>query len=56
MLTSRGLPSSSTCVLKARPGKLDIKRRESGIHFIYQFTRCFTHKTNDHDLCVDSAS
>ena len=28
MLTSRGLPSDSTCVLKAEPGKLDIKRRE----------------------------
>ena len=34
MLTSRGLPSDSTCVLKAEPGKLDIKRREPGILFI----------------------
>ena len=34
MLTSRGLPSDSTCVLKAEPGKLDIKRREPGIQFI----------------------
>ena len=34
MLTSRGLPSDSTCVLKAEPGKLDIKRRETGILFI----------------------
>ena len=34
LLTSRGLPSDSTCVLKAEPGKLDIKRRESGILFI----------------------
>ena len=34
MLTSRGLPSDSTCVLKAEPGKLDIKRHESGILFI----------------------
>ena len=34
MLTSRGLPSNSTCVLKAEPGKLDIKRREPGILFI----------------------
>ena len=25
MLTSRGLPSDSTCVLKTEPGKLDIK-------------------------------
>ena len=29
-----GLPSDSTYDLKAKPGKLDIKRRESGILFI----------------------
>ena len=34
LLTSRGLPSDSTCVLKAKPGKLDIKRHEPGILFI----------------------
>ena len=34
MLTSRGLPSNSTYVLKAEPGKLDIKRREPSILFI----------------------
>ena len=35
LLTSRGfLPSDSTCVLKALPGKLGIKRREPGILFI----------------------
>ena len=34
MLTSRGLSSDSKCVLKAEPGKLDIKRREPGILFI----------------------
>ena len=34
MLTSRGIPSDSTCFLKANPGKLDIKRREPGILFI----------------------
>ena len=28
------LPSESTCVLKAEPGKLDIKRREPGLLFI----------------------
>ena len=28
LLTSRGLPSDLTCVLKAEPGKLYIKRRE----------------------------
>ena len=30
----RGLPSDSTCVLEAEPGKLDIKRREPGILLI----------------------
>ena len=34
LLTSRGLPSDSRYVLKAEPGKLDIKRREPGILFI----------------------
>ena len=34
LLTSQGLPSDSTCVLEAKPGKLDIKRHESGILFI----------------------
>ena len=34
MLTSRGLPSDSTCVLKAEPITLDIKRRKPGILFI----------------------
>ena len=34
MLTSRGLPRDSTCVLKAEPCKLDIKIRELGILFI----------------------
>ena len=34
LLSSRGLPSDSTCVLKAEPGKLDIKSREPGILFI----------------------
>ena len=31
---SRGLPSESTCVLKAEPGKFYIKMREPGILFI----------------------
>ena len=31
LLTSRGLPSDSICVLKALPGKLDIKRHSPGI-------------------------
>ena len=44
LLTSWGLPSNSTCILKAEPGKLDIKRRKPGILFIsgYQILRCLT--------------
>ena len=34
MLLSLGWPSDSTCVLKAKPGKLDTKRRKPGILFI----------------------
>ena len=34
LVESRGLPSDSTCVLEAEPGKLDIKRREPGILYI----------------------
>ena len=59
MLTSRGLPSDSTCVLKAEPGKLDIKRREPGILFI-SLPIVEHSKTTDYDVmfdfCVDSAS
>ena len=29
-MTSQGLPSDSTCILKAEPGKLDIRRHEPG--------------------------
>ena len=59
MLTSRGLPSDSTCVLKAEPGKLDFKRREPGILFI-SLPSLNTLQTSDYDeildFCVDSAS
>ena len=34
LVESQGLPSDSTYVLKALPGKLDIKRCEAGILFI----------------------
>ena len=47
MLTSRGLLSDSTCVLKAEPGKLDNKRS------IYQFTHCFTLQTSNYDVIFD---
>ena len=59
MLTSRGLPSDSTCVLKAEPGKLDIKRCEPGILFI-SLPIVDSLQTSDYDVffdfCVDSAS
>ena len=55
MLTSRGLPSDSTCVLKAELGKLDIKRCKPGILFI---SLPIVEHSNDviFDFCVDSAS
>ena len=57
MLTSRGLPSDSTCILKA--GKLDIKRREHGI-YLSVYSLLNTLQTSDYDVifdfCVDSAS
>ena len=34
LVALRGLPSDSTCILEAEPGKLDMKRREPGILFI----------------------
>ena len=34
LVKSRGLPSNSVCMLDAKPGKLDIKRRKLGILFI----------------------
>ena len=34
LLTSRSLPSDSTCFLEAKPSNLDIKRGEPGILFI----------------------
>ena len=34
LVESRSLPSDSTCILKDKPSKLDIKRHEPGILFI----------------------
>ena len=34
LVESRSLPSDSTCILEALPGKLDIKRHEPGILFV----------------------
>ena len=54
---SRALPSDSTCVLKAEPGKLIIKRHSPDILFI-SLPHCFTLQTSDNDIifdfCVDS--
>ena len=59
MLTSQGLPSDSTCLLKAESGKLDIKRCEPGILFI-SIPTVSPLQTSDYDVlfnfCVDSAS
>ena len=59
MLTSRGLPSDSTCVLKAEPCKFDIKSHKPGILFI-SLPIFFTLQTSDNDVildfCVDAAS
>ena len=59
MLTSRGLPSDSTCILKAELGELDIKRCEPGILFI-SLPIVDTLQTSDYDVifdfCGDSAS
>ena len=43
------LPSDSTCVLKAEPGKLDIKRRVNQFLLDSDYDVIF-------DFCVDSAS
>ena len=45
------LPSDSTCVLEAKPGKRDIKRREPGI--FYQVTSWFTLQTSDYVVIID---
>ena len=50
-MTAHGMPSDSTCVLKAKPGKLDIKRREPGILFI----SLPIVSLSNYRFCVDSA-
>ena len=58
LVQSRGLLSDSTCLLKAEPAKLDIKRQTW--YFIYQLTSWFTLQTSGYDViiafCVDSTS
>ena len=53
MLTSRGLPSDSTCVLKAEPGKLDIKRRANLVFYLSVYPLFNTLQTNDYDVIFD---
>ena len=43
---------TSTCVLEAEPGTLDIKRRESGIQFNYQLTSWFTLQTSEYGVII----
>ena len=58
-LNSRGLPSDSTCVLKAELGKL-IHQKTRTWYSVYRFTHRFTLQTSDYDVnfdfCVVSAS
>ena len=58
-LTPRGLPSDSTSILKAEPGKLDIKRSKPGNLFI-SLPSLFTLQTSKYDVmigfCVSSVS
>ena len=44
----QGLPSNSTCTLKAKYGKLDIKRQTW--YSIYQFTHWCTLQTSDYGV------
>ena len=49
-----GKPRDSTCILKAEPGKLDVKRCEPGILYIslYQFIHWFTFQTSNYDIII----
>ena len=52
MLTSRGLPSDSTCVLKAEPGKLDMKRANL-VFYLSVYSLLNTLQTSDYDVLFD---
>ena len=60
LVESRGLPSNLTCVLKADPGKLDIKRCEPGTILFISLQAGSLYKLAIIDViidfCVDSAS
>ena len=59
MLTSPGLPSNLTCILKAEPGKLDIKDTNL-VFYLSVYPLSDTLQTSDYDViflfCVDPAS
>ena len=59
MLTSRGLPSDSTCVLKVEPGKL-ISKDANLVFYLSVYPLLNTLQTSDYDVIfdfrVDSAS
>ena len=48
----QGLPCDSTCILKAVPGKPDIKRTWYSIYQLHVTSR-FTVKTSDYDVIID---
>ena len=66
MLTSRGLPSDSTCLLKAEHGKLDISlvnlisKDSNLVFYLSVYPLLNTLQTIDYDVifyfCVDSPS
>ena len=51
MLTSRGLPSDSTCVLKAERGKLDIKDANL-VFYLSVYPLLNTLQTSDYDVLL----
>ena len=47
------MPCNLTCVIKAKPGKLAIKRHKDDNYSIYQFTSWFTLRTGEYDVIID---
>ena len=52
LVESRVLPSDSTCILEAEPGKLDMERREPGILFTSLQADSRTVQTRDYDVII----
>ena len=55
LVESQGLPSNSTCVHEAEPGKLDIKRREASILFISLPIQWFSLRIRNYEEQVNPA-